>query len=210
MNKDVDWLKIKTEYITNPNASYRNLSEKYGVPKTNLERRAKNEGWVALRRQREDKVVARAISDYEKKQAKKMVDIDRIANKLLRKIEQAVEELDMQIVTMVDKTKTIEYNNTKRPDKPTKEIINEKTTLGEIHTLIDRQGLRVLASALRDLKDAKGILSPIEVREKEAQIDAINARAAAGKVNDADEEDSGGIIMLSAVDEPPREVDGGE
>ena len=210
MNQDVDWLKIKTEYITNPKASYRNLSEKYGVPKTNLERRAKKEGWPDLRRRHEDKTVARTISEYEKKQARKMVDIDRIANKLLRKIEKAVDELDMQIVTMVEKTKTIEYKNEKRPDKPTKETIHEETKLGEVHTLIDRQGLRVLASALRDLKDAKGILSPIEVREKEAQIDAINARAAANQVNGDDEDDGGGVIMLSVVDKPPEEVDGGE
>ncbi len=210
MNQDIDWLQIKTEYITNPKASYRSLSEKYGVSRTNLERRAKKEGWVERRRQTSGKMVARAVSEYEKKQAKKMVDIDRIANKLLRKIERAVDELDIQIVTMVEKTKTIEYNNSRRPDKPTKETIREKTELGEVHTLIDRQGVRVLASALRDLKDAKGILSPIEVREKEAQIDAINARAAANQVNEGDEDDGGGVIMLAEVDEPPREVDDGE
>lgn len=210
MNQDVDWLKIKTEYITNPKASYRNLSEKYGVSRTNLERRAKKEGWVERRRQTSGKMVARAVSEYEKKQAKKMVDIDRIANKLLRKIEQAVDEIDMQIVTMVEKTKTVEYKDSRSPGKPTKETINEKTILSEVHTLIDRQGLRVLASALRDLKDAKGILSPIEVREKEAQIDAINIRTAASKVNEGDEDGGGGVIMLAEVDEPPREVDNGE
>lgn len=210
MNQDIDWLQIKTEYITNPKASYRSLSEKYGVSRTNLERRAKKESWVERRRQTSGKMVARAVSEYEKKQAKKMVNIDRIANKLLRKIERAVEELDIQIVTMVEKTKTIEYDNSRRPDKPTKETIHEKTELSEVHTLIDRQGVRVLASALRDLKDAKGILSPIEVREKEAQIDAINARAAANQVNGDDEEDGGGVIMLSTVDEAPREVDSEE
>ena len=204
MDKDVDWLKIKTEYITDPSATYRNLSEKYGVPKTNLERRAKKEGWVSLRRQAEDKAVARAVSEYEKKQAKKMERIDRIANRLLCKIEKAVEEIDLQIVTSVEKTKIIEYNNDKRPDKPTKETITEKTELGTIHTIIDRQGVRVLASALRDLKEAKGILSPIEVREKEAQIDA--ARARLPETNNEDEQ--GGVILLSDVDEYAEGIDG--
>lgn len=208
MDKDVDWLAIKTEYITDPSATYRNLAEKHGVPKTNLERRAKKEGWVSLRRRAEDKAVARAVSAYEKKQAKKMERIDRIANRLLCKIEKAVDELDLQIVTSVNKTKVIEYNNDKRPDKPTKETITEKTELGTIHTIIDRQGVRVLASALRDLKDAKGILSPIEVREKEAQIDMLNTRAATNKPAD-DGEEQGGVILLSDVDEAPREVDDG-
>lgn len=204
MDKYVDWLAVKTEYITDSSATYRNLAEKYGVPKTNLERRAKKEGWVSLRRQAEDKAVARAVSAYEKKQAKKMEQIDRIANKLLRKIEKAVEELDLQIVTSVNKTKVIEYNNDKRPDKPTKETITEKTELGTIHTIIDRQGVRVLASALRDLKEAKGILSPIEVREKEAQIDA--ARARLPETNNEDEQ--GGVIVLSDVDEFAEGTDG--
>lgn len=204
MDKDVDWLKIKTEYITDPSATYRNLSEKHGVPKTNLERRAKKEGWVSLRRRAEDNAVARAVSAYEKKQAKKMETIDRIANKLLRKIEKAVEEIDLQIVTSVEKTKVIEYNNDKRPDKPTKETITEKTELGTIHTIIDRQGVRVLASALRDLKEAKGILSPLEVREKEAQIDA--ARARLPETNNEDEQ--GGVILLSDVDEYAEGTDG--
>lgn len=200
MDKDVDWLKIKTEYITDPCATYRNLSQKYGVPKTNLERRAKKEGWVSLRRQAEDKAVARAVSDYEKKQAKKMEVIDRIANKLLRKIEAAVDELDIQIVTKVEKTKTIEYNNRERPDKPTKETIHEEQKLDEIHTIIDRQGVRTLAAALRDLKEAKGILSSIDVREKEAQIDAIHARL---PKDIGDEDEQVGVIVLPSADMPP-------
>ena len=144
----------------------------------------------------------------KKKQAKKMERIDRIANRLLCKIEKAVDELDLQIVTSVNKTKVIEYNNDKRPDKPTKETITEKTELGTIHTIIDRQGVRVLASALRDLKDAKGILSPIEVREKEAQIDMLNTRTATNKPVD-DGEEQGGVILLSDVDEAPGGTDGG-
>lgn len=196
--EDVDWLKIKTEYITDPRATYRNLAQKYGVPKTNLERRAKKEGWVGLRRQTEDKAVARAVSDFEKKQAKKMETIDRIANKLLRKIEKAVDELDLQLVTNVTKTKTIEYNNDKRPDKPTKEVIEEKAEIGTIHTIIDKQGVRTLAAALRDLKDAKGILSPIEVREKEAQIDNIRSKLPA---DSGDEEEMCGVIILPPVKE---------
>jgi transposase-like protein len=205
--EDVDWLKIKTEYITDPRATYRNLAQKYGVPKTNLERRAKKEGWVGLRRQTEDKAVALAVSEYEKKQAKKMETIDRIANKLLRKIEKAVDELDLQLVTNVTKTKTIEYNNDKRPDKPTKEVIEEKAVIGTIHTIIDKQGVRTLAAALRDLKDAKGILSPIEVREKEAQIDNLRSKLPA---DSGGEEDEGGVIMLSTVDEAPKEAEGNE
>lgn len=195
-----DWTAIKTEYITDPSATYRNLAAKYGVPKTNLERRAKAEGWVALRRQSEDRTVALAVSAYEKKQAKKMEVIDRIANKLLRKIEKAVDELEVMMVTESEKTKTIEYKNDKRPDKPTKETISEVVTVKRVESVIDRQGARTLAAALRDLKEAKGILSSIEVREKEAQIDAIRARL---PEDVSDDDGEGGVIILADVEEAP-------
>lgn len=197
-----DWTAIKTEYITDPSSTYRGLAAKYNVPKTNLERRAKAEGWVELRRQSQDRTVALAVSAYEKKQAKKMEVIDRIANKLLRKIEKAVDELEIQMVTESEKTKVIEYNNDRRPDKPTKETITETVTVKRVESVIDRQGARTLAAALRDLKEAKGILSPIEVREKEAQIEAIRARL---PDDVSDEEGEGGVIILADVDEAPME-----
>lgn len=40
----VDWLKIKTEYI-NGNISYRQLSEKHGIPLRTIAKHAKDEEW---------------------------------------------------------------------------------------------------------------------------------------------------------------------
>ena len=70
----MDWSKIKTEYITDESASYRKLAEKYEVSFTTLSNRAKDEGWVELRRQFKDKTTTKTMEKLSEKQADKRRD----------------------------------------------------------------------------------------------------------------------------------------
>lgn len=45
----IDWLTIKTEYINNPESSYRKLAKEYGVSFGTLRARAEREKWVEQR-----------------------------------------------------------------------------------------------------------------------------------------------------------------
>ena len=83
----MDWKKIKAEYIAG-GTSYRKLAEKYGVPRTTLERKAKEEKWTELRRQADGKAEAKIIESISAKDAKKAVNIIDVADKLLGKIEE--------------------------------------------------------------------------------------------------------------------------
>ncbi len=60
-----DWNKIRTEYITN-NISYRKLCEKYDIPFTTLQCRARKEGWVKDKRKHSDKIVSKLVDKAEK------------------------------------------------------------------------------------------------------------------------------------------------
>ena len=81
----MDWKRIKAEYIAG-GTSYRKLAEKYGVSRTTLERKAKEERWADLRRQTEGKVEAKIVDSISNQEAKKAVDIIDVADKLLEKI----------------------------------------------------------------------------------------------------------------------------
>jgi hypothetical protein len=207
VDTQVDWNAIKIEYVTDSSASYKSLSEKYGITERTVERHASKEGWVALRRDFIGDVSTKTLELEMKKRAQQAVKVGRIADKLLKKLSKAVDELDITLVQDVQKTKTIEYNNDKRPDKPTKEIVDEKVTIGQVSSIVDRNGLKAITSALADVQKILGIKSELDEREQKARITAFEQKAG---INGDDEDGGGGVIVLSDVDEPPEEVDDGE
>lgn len=81
-----DWAKIKTEYVTNPDASYRELSQKYGVHYTNIAKKAKKEGWQQLRQQHTNAVQTKAQHAVERKQVDRASRLDDAADLLLDKV----------------------------------------------------------------------------------------------------------------------------
>ena len=189
-----DWQAIKTEYITT-DTSYRKLAQKYGIHYKVISERGKDEKWVELRSQHRDKTITKALGKISNKQADKMARIDDLADKLLEKLEQAITELDLQLAKHTDKTKTIEYNNDLRPDKPTKEVVHEEEKLLEVKSIVDRQGLKQIASALKDIKEVKMLRSELDKQEQEARIAALRQKSMTG---DGDDDDTGVILL------PPR------
>ena len=153
---DVNWLAIKNEYI-NTNISYRKLAEKYSVSFATLRARAKKEDWVAQRTAQQHKVstaVARkSAAVVVKKEVDRVARVTSAADALLEKLEQAIGQLDNYIVTNKRKIKTVEYDN--KSGKLSKEVTTETENLEVVDGVVDRLGLRQLASALKDLKDVQ-------------------------------------------------------
>ena len=85
-----DWKKIKAEYISG-GTSYRKLCEKYGVSRTTLQRKAKEEKWLELRSQTEAKTVTKIIDAVSDIEAEKAIDIIDVADKLLDKIYEVID-----------------------------------------------------------------------------------------------------------------------
>lgn len=175
-----DWQAIKTEYITT-DTSYRKLAQKYGVTYSVIGAKARDEGWVEQREQYRNKTITKTLDKISNKQADKMARIDKLTDKLLDKLEQAITELDLQLAKHTDKTKTIEYDNDRRPDKPTREVVHEEEKLLEVKSIVDRQGLKQIASALKDIKEVKMLRSELDRQEQEARI--ANLRKQADKDN---------------------------
>ena len=174
---DFDWTKVKTEYITTDKSSYRKLAEKYGISLGTLCKRAQRENWPALKQQSYDKKVSKTIASVEDKQVKKLERILNITDKLLDKIEKAVDELDIQLCKKVEKVKEIEYKNYERPDKPTKETIHETEEVIEVRSIIDRKGAQELASAIKSLKEVQMLKTELDEQEQKARIDKLRKDA---------------------------------
>ena len=93
-----DWTKIKTEYITNPDTSYRELSTKYGVHYTNIAKKAKREDWQHQRQQHTNSVQTKAQHAVERKQVDRASKLDDAADMLLDKVMEMMVMSDHMLV----------------------------------------------------------------------------------------------------------------
>ena len=139
--------------------------------------RSQKEGWRAARKKHREKIVKRAVRNSEGKEAARLKRILKAGDRLLAKLEKAIDELDTQICKEVEKTKVIEYKNDLRPDKPTKEIIEEKEKVKEYKTIIDRRGLQQLSNALDSLRDVQMIRSAMDLEEQRLRIEALKRQS---------------------------------
>ncbi len=192
----MDWQKIKTEYITT-DTSYRKLAQKYGIRVATIGQRARDEKWVAERERYRNETVSKTIAIISEQQAEKMARIEGITDKLLTKLEQAVEELDLEII--------------KRKTKLEDEGLEVTTETMETKEggIVDRAGLRQLTAALKDLKEIQMIKSELDRREQEARIANLQKQAQKGEVKD---EGQYGVVLLPVVaelPEPPEDSDDG-
>ena len=85
-----DWQTIKTEYITT-DTSYRKLSQKSGVSHVQIARVGKAEGWVDLREQHGTNTIAKKVEPISQQAVDRATRIRTVADKLLDKLEAAVE-----------------------------------------------------------------------------------------------------------------------
>lgn len=67
--KELDWLAIKTEYVST-DIGYRALAKKWGVAEKTLAGRGKAEKWVEARQQYKDKRLAKALDSQIKSSQK--------------------------------------------------------------------------------------------------------------------------------------------
>ena len=88
----IDWKKIKAEYIAG-GTSYRKLAEKHGVSPTTLTKVAGREGWVEARKQADIKKTSKIVDAVSEKEAAKAVDIIDVADKLLLKLSDLMDNM---------------------------------------------------------------------------------------------------------------------
>lgn len=159
-----DWQKIKTEYITT-DISLRKLAQKYGIRYATVQDRSKKEGWITLRDQHRTSTVSKSISKISNKQADKLARIEGITDKLLMKLEQAVDELDLEIIKKKTKLEEDGFE------------VTTESMVAQEGGIVDRAGLRHLTAALKDLKEIQMLKSELDRQEQQARIDKLRKEA---------------------------------
>ena len=166
----VDLDAMRTEYIQG-GVSYRELAAKYGVPFPTIADRARAEKWVELRRQAHDKAITKTVETVAKQNAKVDDRINRLANRLIDKLEKAVDELDMETI--------VEKKTTKNGSE--KVTTEQKVLCRDREGPVDKGGLQQLTNTLRDLKAILDVRSELDRQEQEARIANLRRQAEADK-----------------------------
>ena len=115
-------------------------------------------GWKEKKVLKEDKkstkTIEKVLEKESEKEAQQIVDIKSIANDLALNIIKANSQLETYIVKNKKKTKKVKYDY--KVSKPKEEEITENEEINTMQGIIDRQGLKMLTSALRDLNEIIG------------------------------------------------------
>lgn len=159
MAKEIDWLNIKNDYI-NTQTSYRKLCDKYGVSLATLRNRAEKEGWTTQRTTQQhriaEKIAQKSIDVIAEKQIDRIKRITTVADTLLEKLEQATAQLDNYLVTNRVKVKKAEYDPEAKGKLKT-ETTTETENIAIVAGIIDKNGLKQLTGALKDLKEIQSV-----------------------------------------------------
>lgn len=149
-----DWEQLKREYILSDHKSVKEFLRSKDIKSTgNTNKQTK--GWAkkkaTIERKKSNKTVEKVIEKQSEKEAQQIVNIKSIANELAVNVLKANTELNKHIAKSKTKTKTVTYDH--KALKPAKEVTEEQEKINEYISIIDRQGLKMLTSALKDLND---------------------------------------------------------
>ena len=161
---DIDWNKIKTEYVTS-NISCRKLAEKYGVSASTLMQKSAAEGWADQRKQYRSKTEAKTIEKIIERQSEEQADgltkCNDLANALLSKVAKAIEQLEDREMDIISQEKRIVEDE----DGNNVELSTKTENLYITKANVQTAKLRQITAALKDIRD---VLSDADAGESKA------------------------------------------
>ncbi len=163
-----DWTEIKTEYITG-DMSYRALAQKHRIGYSRLQARATAEKWAVERGAFQKKVSQKSLDLICDEQAERIARAVRIGDRMLEKVEESLEQIDMILCERTVSTKKTEPGKDGIPCEKT----TTKKSYSQKKVAIDRAGLRQLSAVLKDLREIGIFRSELDKKEQEARINKL-------------------------------------
>ena len=152
-----DWKQLEKEYILGDYKSISAFLREKGISR-NKTTNAQTKEWNIKKHQKDIKKTSKTIEKVTEKEAEreaeKIANIKSIANDLALNIEKANKQLETYIVKNKKKIKKVKYDY--KVSKPSEEEITGNEEIEITEGIIDRQGLKMLTSALKDLNEIIG------------------------------------------------------
>jgi uncharacterized protein YjcR len=159
--KKTDWDAIKADYIYGRMAAHE-IADRYNINPAAVRQRIKRGGWSQEKEVSEGYIrkataeaaaeaAIKAQNNIARAEAERIQRLRDIACTMEAPIIRAIQELGQHMVINKKRVRVITYGGADAKGKPIKEVIDDEEILNIIDAPIDRQGLKQLTSALRDL-----------------------------------------------------------
>ena len=147
-NKNVDWNAIRSEYISDPESSFRSLAKTYGLSLSTLHKRAKKEDWASERKLYDDKLKTKTLEKLAEERAKG-------AAKRISTLYDASDRLAKKVLDGIKKTSPTNTLGLRQLTSSLKELFAFEGIVPEAHDLNsgeDESGVVLISSVNEDLK----------------------------------------------------------
>lgn len=192
--KKLDWVAIKTEYIST-NISQRDLAYKYGIAPRTLQQMAVREHWFDERKKHKERLVKKSLQKIATKESNLLARELSVAEKITGVLEKALKDAD-QFNRHIIQTR-------KKKGKDESWSAEEK-----VFNKIDMQALKQAADTLQTVEKMKRSMLNILTESERAQLEMAREKLELDKqkigVNTDDSEY--GVVELAPI--LPEDADG--
>ena len=158
-------------------------------------------GWkekkVLKENEKSTKLIEKVIEKESEKEAQQIADLKNIANELALNIIKANQQLETYMVKNKKRTKKVKYNY--KVGKPSEEETTENEEIETKTGIVDRQGVKMLASALKDINE-------ILVSNRRLELELIRLEMEAAKKDNLDNEDIKDDSFIKALQDTTENV----
>lgn len=150
--KRYDWPAIRADYVSDPTASLRSISEKYGVTLRLVQEHSRKEGWFAARKKYIKDVSDKAVAKVTTKQANKLARLMTATDKVTECLEKALEDPE-------------QFNRYFVPETYSSGGETISSYVDKVSPKLDTKSLKEVAQALKILEDVQRSLHNIRKAE---------------------------------------------
>ena len=134
----MDWKRIKAEYIAG-GKSLRELSIKYGVSFSTIQKKSMEEKWGSLRKKNRRKVEEKIIDSVSSKEAKKATDIIDVADKLLGKVAELMDTMVVDTQSLKQLTSALKDLKEIKGYKSEKDLEEQDARIAKLRREAERE-----------------------------------------------------------------------
>ena len=195
----LDWIKIKTEYVTT-NATYQQLADKNGVAYTTIAKYAKLDNWIEERDKYKiettHKLINRCMTKEVKNEADKLERMRESADKLSEMINKSLNDTDQFNRHIVQ---------TKKKSGQEEEWDSEE----RIYKKLDTRAIKDMTSAMKDLtsmlRNVYDLQTIQEIEANRIAKEKLQLDREKASLFDDDEDDTGVVLLSPTKEGEPAE-----